>query len=463
MSLYLSAAHKSSGKTMLGIGLSRVFSDSGLTVQTFKKGPDYIDPMWLAYASRQACINLDFHTMTMAEITQTFERYARDSELSIIEGNKGLHDSVDVAGLNSNANLAKHLGTPVLLILDTRGITRGIAPLLLGTLNFDPKVNIAGVILNQVAGPRHEGKLIRAIDTYTDVRVYGALGTHAQVAITEAQLGLSPTTECNAVEEKVIEIARRIRCDVDTRALQEHATALTSINRTISPSGHRPTDLRIGVAKDQAFGFYYNDDLQNLSAGGAELIEFDALSDTDLPAVDGLFIGGGFPERHMQELTSNSALRMKIRKLIDGGLPVYAECGGLMYLAKTMSWGDKCCEMVGAIDANVVVCDRPQGRGYVRLRETEHAPWPETQATALGLPAHEFHYGSLRDLAPNTQFAYEVTRGHGIDGRHDGIVYKNVLASFSHLRDTNANHWTRRFLNFVRDCKRHRHCVTLPA
>ncbi len=211
----------------------------------------------------------------------------------------------------------------------------------------------------------------------------------------------------------------------------------------------------LGIARDAAFGFYYPDDIEALQAGGAELVTIDTLKDTQLPAIDGLFIGGGFPETQMQALEANSALRSAIRQAIEAGLPVYAECGGLMYLARGIRWGEHHCEMVGVIPGDVVMHERPQGRGYIRLRETGAGLWPPESGarTPLEFNAHEFHYSSLENLAPGTRYAYQVLRGNGVDGQHDGIVYKNVLACYGHLRDAANHHWTARFLRFVRDCK----------
>jgi cobyrinic acid a,c-diamide synthase len=212
--------------------------------------------------------------------------------------------------------------------------------------------------------------------------------------------------------------------------------------------------VRVGIARDAAFGFYYPGDLEALRAAGAELVTFDALHDERLPQIDGLFIGGGFPETHMDALAANSGLRGELRAAIDAGLPAYAECGGLMYLARSIEWNGRTAQMAGAIPADIVMHARPVGRGYVHLRETGRGLWPAPRSGAAALiRAHEFHYSSVENLAPGTRFAYAVERGHGIDGRHDGIVHKNLLASYAHLRDVAGNRWARRFVDFVRGRK----------
>jgi cobyrinic acid a,c-diamide synthase len=207
--------------------------------------------------------------------------------------------------------------------------------------------------------------------------------------------------------------------------------------------------VRIGIARDAAFGFYYPDDLEALEQSGAELVTINTLEDRDLPDIEGLFIGGGFPETHMQALQANTALRHRIREAISNGLPAYAECGGLMYLSRSLSWKGMHCEMVGVIPGDIIMHERPQGRGYVRLRETSRLPWPEANPQ-LEFAAHEFHYSSLENIAGPLTYALEVRRGTGIDGKHDGIVINNLVAAYSHLRDTRQHRWAHRFVDFVR-------------
>jgi cobyrinic acid a,c-diamide synthase len=210
--------------------------------------------------------------------------------------------------------------------------------------------------------------------------------------------------------------------------------------------------VRIGIARDAAFGFYYPDDLEALEQSGAELVTVNTLEDFDLPDIEGLFIGGGFPETHMEALQANSALRSRIRDAIGNGLPVYAECGGLMYLSRSLGWKGARCEMVGVIPGDIIMHERPQGRGYVRLCETPRLPWPEV-SPQVEFAAHEFHYSSLENITAPLSYALDVRRGTGIDGKHDGIVINNLVATYSHLRDTRQHRWAHRFVDFVR---RHR-------
>jgi len=453
--LLISAAHKSSGKTTVSIGLVQALSARGLKVQTFKKGPDYIDPMWLSAASGRACRNLDFYLMQREEIQRTFAQHSQDADLSLIEGNKGLYDGLELDGSNSNAALAKLLHAPVVLVLDTRGVIRGVAPLLLGYQAFDREVQIAGVILNHVGGSRHEAKLRAVVEHYTDIPVLGMVQSNKALNIDERHLGLMPANETQIAAQHIAEMGRIIGNQVDLDkiiAIAQSAPPL-AIPSTARSTKKIVSNIRIGIAQDAAFGFYYADDLDALRAAGAELVPFSPLRDTKLPAVDALFLGGGFPEVFARELADNQSLRNEIHDSIETGLPAYAECGGLMYLARSISWHGEKHTMAGVIPGDVVMHEKPVGRGYVRLKETENFPWPSTQPSQDDpqiVMAHEFHYSSLEHLPPDMIYAYEVQRGYGVNGTHDGIVYKNLLAAYTHLRSLDNYNWAARFVERVR-------------
>ena len=455
--LFISAAHKSSGKTTITLGLCAALQQRGMAVRPFKKGPDYIDPMWLGQAANYPCYNLDFNTMSHAEIGALFQRHSHNGDISIIEGNKGLYDGLDLDGSNSNAALAILLHTPVVLVIDAQGMTRGIAPLILGYQSFEPNLNIAGIILNKLGGSRHEAKLRRVIEHYTNVPVIGAVHRDNKLQLLERHLGLIPSNETSDADEHIANVADIIKQQVDLDKII--GIADTSIGSGASfvvevkaeSESAFANNLRIGIAKDAAFGFYYPDDIEAFSHYGATLVPFDTLNDKHLPEIDGLFIGGGFPETHMQLLEANKSMRDAIQSAIKNGLPVYAECGGLMYLTRSLEWQGQICKMVGAIPADTVMHERPQGRGYVRLRETSIYPWREssTSSNPHEYPAHEFHYSTLENVDTTLEFAYDVLRGTGINGTHDGIVYHNILGSYTHFRNVQNNQWVKRFLRFV--------------
>ena len=536
MSIFISATRKSSGKTTVAAGLCAALSARGIKVRPFKKGPDYIDPMWLARAADSACINLDFHTMTDHEIRSAFARYS-EGGVAVVEGNKGLYDGVDAGGGDSNAALAKLLGAAVILVVDASGMTRGVAPLLLGYRAFDSAVKIAGVIFNRVGGARHESKLRAAVENYTDFAILGAMQADDKLVIPERHLGLVTDRE-TAADDVIKTIADAVAEQVDVDAviaIAERGASVSSLPEPLpsssppdplSPSVSQPSpspslpssssllpssarlpssqnapsaDLTIAIARDAAFGFYYADDLVAFAEHGAKLVAFDALRDATLPDADGLYIGGGFPETHAAALSANTGMRESVRDFVAGGRPTYAECGGLMYLAQSVSWRGETHAMCGAIDAQVAMHERAVGRGYVVLSETENSLWSvvgdggdddggdtgdrgsgadgngdgndgngNTGNTAGNadsvagdgngntgdIPAHEFHYSRITGAAlRDAKFAYEVKRGYGIDGRFDGLVCGNTLANYSHFRHTAANPWVARFVGFVRECK----------
>ncbi len=461
--MLISAAHKSSGKTMVSIGLCAALSKRGHTVQPFKKGPDYIDPMWLGQAAGHECRNLDLYLMERDDIVATFARHS--AEVNLVEGNKGLYDGLALDGSNSNAALAKLLDLPVMLVIDARGMTRGIAPLILGYQAFDRDINIAGVILNNLGGSRHEAKLRAVIEHYTDVTVVGAIHHDERLSIIERHLGLMPSNESHVATAKIKQIGEAIAQQVDLDALLalSQRTALTIPHKAeVSPLPYAER-LRIGIARDRAFGFYYADDLDALQASGAELVPFDALHDARLPEMDGLYIGGGFPETCAAELEANSTLRTQIKQAIENGLPTYAECGGLMYLSRGIEYQGRTFQMVGAIPGDVKMHDKPIGRGYVHLQEDESHPWPRPSTPAKQIRAHEFHYSSLENLPPDSRYAYHVERGYGIDGARDGLMLHNLLASYTHLRTIGSCYWAARFAAFVRRVKQRKESLITEA
>ena len=452
--LLISAARKSSGKTVLTLGICKALRNKGLNVQAFKKGPDYIDPIWLAKATRRACYNLDFWSQTRQEIQSLFATRNRDADIGIIEGNKGLHDGLAADGTTSNAALAKLLAAPVIMVLDTRGTIRGVAPLLLGYQQFDPKVNIAGVILNLVGGQRHAEKLTNVIQQYTDIPVLGTVQRDPSLELVERYLGLMPGNEDPTAEEKITRIADSVARQIDLERLLDisHAAPTRGVAEEQQPPV-QDAPVNIAYARDAAFGFYYADDLDSFAQHGAQLLPFDALNDARLPEdADALFIGGGFPEKNMSQLAANDKMKQAVRNAIEAGMPGYAECGGLMYLCKSIRFGAKQCDMTGVIDAECEMFSKTVGRGYTLLQKDIQHPWPNVAGQPVA--GHEFHYSKLSGIPSDTKYAFDVQRGFGINGKKDGILYKNLLACYTHQRNTQQNPWVSNFLEFVRTCTR---------
>ena len=449
--ILISAANKSSGKTIVTTGICAALQAQGKIIQPFKKGPDYIDPMWLSAAAQRNCYNLDFWTQTQHEIVSLFQAESEDADLSIIEANKGLYDGLAIDGSNSNAALAKLLGSSVVLVLDCRGTIRGIAPLLLGYQQFDPNVKIKGVILNFVGGSRHESKLRKMVEMYTDLSVLGAIQRDDKLLVEERYLGLIPSNEDKQARNRIKILGESIAAQVELEQLLATASAIPGYEKTKMPSttAVQQYPCRIAYAKDQAFGFYYADDLDTFSAHGATLVPFDTLNDSQMPEADGVFIGGGFPEKCLTELHNNQSLRQDIYTKLKAGMPAYAECGGLMYLCESIHTETEDQPMVGLIKAQCHMNKTPQGRGYTRYTENLQQAWPDAPDNIIN--AHEFHYSHLEGLSDDAILSFDISRGNGISNNLDGLRIENTLACYAHQRHSQQNPWISRFLKFVNE------------
>ncbi|MBI3583832.1 MAG: hydrogenobyrinic acid a,c-diamide synthase (glutamine-hydrolyzing) [Nitrospinae bacterium] len=439
--IVISAPHGRSGKTTVSIGLSAALSRRGLKVQPFKKGPDYIDTGWLTTASKNQCRNLDLFLMEEKGVKSLFGMASQDADISIIEGNTGLYDSIDIEGKNSTANLVRVLDAPVILVVDTAMMTRSIAALINGYVNFEPDINITAVILNNVSGQRHEAKLRAAIEKYSNVEILGCIPRNPLLNIPERHLGLIPQIEKSEFIPAIEKISSIVEANVNIDRIIEISKNVSSIQPSAF-SLQPPTSksgIKIGVVMDRAFSFYYPENFEALKNTGAEIVFFNALEYRFLPDVDALYIGGGFPEMFTDELESNESLRRDIKNAVEDGMPVYAECGGLMYLSRSISWNGKTREMVGAIPCDTEMTRRLQAHGYVILQDKNNGS---------EIRGHEFHYSRVRNLG-NVSFLYNVIRGKGIDGRHDGIVYKNVIASYSHIHTMGAQQWAENFIKTI--------------
>ncbi len=446
--LTISAPHRSSGKSTVAIGLSAALSARGLKVQPFKKGPDFIDPMWHEAATGRTSYNLDFYIMGAGKILESFQRRAKGADISIIEGNMGLYDGMDMEGTDSTAGLARLLKSPVLLVIDCYGMTRGIAPLVNGFRSFEPDTEIAGIILNKVKGSRHEKKLREAVERFCGVPVLGALPHREEMGIRMRHLGLVPLREDEGLLPVISEMRSIIAENLDLDRITEIASSAAplpeiSLKETVVPE---PV-VRIGVAMDRAFTFYYPENLEALRAAGAELIPFSPLSDETLPEVDALYIGGGFPEVHMEALEKNASMRKAVKDATAAGMPVYAECGGLMYLCSGIVWEGLMCRMAEVFPYTIKMSKRPVGHGYVLLRPTGEGSWP---VFAQEIRAHEFHHSSAERIGMDAGFAFQVLRGRGVDGTRDGMVYKNILAAYTHIHSLGTPGWAPAFVDLIR-------------
>ena len=442
-SLLISSTKKSSGKTIISIGLSGLINKIGYNVRTFKKGPDFIDPSWLSLASNRDCYNLDFNTMSQAEITKLFSEKTHNMDFALIEGTKGLYDGISTDGSDSNAQLASLLKTEVLLVIDCEGMTRGIAPLLEGYKSFGKDLRLNKVLLNNVSTSRHESKLVAAVSQYTDFDVLGVIPKISNF-ISERHLGLVPTFQHPRKKKVLSSLISIIKDNTDyKKLLPAKPKKSQGVNKSILRGKHN--SLLIGVASDAAFGFYYPDDLEEIERRGCKIKKIDLIRDSKLPSLDGLFIGGGFPEVQAHKLEKNTSMKKSIRNAINQDLPVYAECGGLMYLAKSIKFKNSRTKMCNVFDIDIEMNEKPIGRGYTVLEANNH-PWAVNKKN---IHAHEFHYSSVIHNTKKYKYAYNIKRGYGINGKKDGLIYKNTIASFSHLRSTNRFSWTKYFIKFI--------------
>jgi cobyrinic acid a,c-diamide synthase len=432
-----------SGKTTLALGLIAAWQQRVGEVVPFKKGPDYIDAGWLTLAAGQPCYNLDPYMMSGEQILDSFWQHSQRAQGAVIEGNRGLYDGLDAEGSCSTAELAKLLQAPVLLVVDASMVTRTAAASVLGCQHFDPEVPIQGVILNRVGGPRHEKMLRTTIERYCHVPVVGAIPKLKEDDFPERHMGLVTVEEHPEAREAIlarIQIVERY-LDLDTViAIANQAPPLrwkpAYPSKRVSKAYRQPV---IGVIKDSAFQFYYPENLEEVEKRGARLVTVNSLQDKALPALDAIYIGGGFPETHAEQLAANDQLRQALRSAIEAGLPVYAECGGLMYLGRSLKIKSNTYPMVQALPIDFQLEKKPQGHGYTWLEVVEANPFYPVGTTLKG---HEFHYSRVThfDLNPKS-LAFAMKRGTGIMDGKDGVSYRNVLATFSHVHATGTPEW----------------------
>ena len=445
--IVIAAPQGRSGKTTISLGLCAAFSQRGLIVQPFKKGPDYIDPSWLTAAANRGCRNLDIFLIPEEKLLLSFQRACGGADLAVIEGAMGLYDSLDLEGSESTAQVSRLLHSPVVLVVNATRMTRSVAAMVAGYQQFEPNTDIAGVVLNNVSSRRHESKMIAAIEKYCGIPVVGSMPRDHNLNITQRHLGLVPYVETEEAASIIERITERVKNGVNLDGIlaianRGEAQWIQTVN---SKTEIKTTGVRIGVMTDRVFSFYYPENLEALHQAGAELVFVDSLRDQKLPDIDGLYIGGGFPELALDELEANSALRLDIAHVIRHGLPVYAECAGLMYLSQAIHWHGQRYEMVGALPCEVEICQRPQGHGYVEAEIVRKNPlFP----VGLKLRGHQFHYSRLLKI-DGLDFVYELQRSRGTDKQIDGIVYRNVFAAYTHLHALGVPQWAEAFVSLA--------------
>ncbi|HAK58880.1 MAG TPA: cobyrinic acid a,c-diamide synthase [Nitrospiraceae bacterium] len=450
--LVLSAMRGGSGKTTLAIGITAAWRKRGRNVAVFKKGPDFIDAGWLGAAAGRQCYNLDPFLMEEEVIRRSFARHTARAGAAVIEGNRGLYDGVDESGTYSTARLAKLLKAPVVLIADCTKATGTVAALVLGCQQYDRATDIGGVILNNVSPGRHEKVVRNAIEQTSGLPVVGAVPRLGHGEFPERHMGLTPHHEHPDVDTAIQAATSVAEQYLDTDGLWNIANNAPRWEVADLPAdaGHAEPEVTIGVIQDSAFQFYYPDNLEALEHQGARIIPINALKDRDLLDIDALYIGGGFPETQAAELAANEGFGRSLRAAVDEGLPVYAECGGLIYLGRSLVTGQKTYPMTGVLPLDFVLEGKPQAHGYTVLEVEKQTPFFDAGVTLRG---HEFHYSHIVNLDELPDSAFRMKRGRGLDGKVDGIIYKNVLAAYTHVHALGTPEWARGMVNKARSNK----------
>lgn len=429
------------GKTAVSVGLCRLWRKQGLRVVPFKKGPDYIDMGWLGRAADHPCCNVDLFLMSREQVLSSFSINTEGADIAIIEGNRGLYDGLDLEGSVSTAEIAKVLQSPVILVVDCTKVTRTVAALVLGCMRFDEDVPIKGIVLNKLATLRHESIIRQSIEKYCGIPVVGAIPKQREIIFPGRHLGLVPHQEHSEADTAINSAADAVAKYLDIEILRQIAHSAPLLNSDFEKGAEiTEENVTVGVIRDSAFQFYYPENLDELKKSGARLVEFSALTDELPSSLDALYIGGGFPETHASLLSANKSLRMSIRQAAEEGLPIYAECGGLMYLADELIWRGQKYPMVGIFPIVVEVGKKPRGHGYTILEVEKKNPF---FATGLTLRGHEFHYSYVARMAERegVYFAFKMLKGEGMSDAKDGICYKNVLATYTHLHALGTKEW----------------------
>jgi cobyrinic acid a,c-diamide synthase len=443
-----------SGKTLVSLALLLEAERRRIPVRGFKKGPDYIDAAWLEWASGKPARNLDTFLMGFDRAAGSFVWNGIGSGLNVIEGNRGLYDGMDARGTHSTAELAKFLQAPVVLVINATKITRTAAALTLGCQKLDPGVWIAGVVLNQVAGARHERILRDAVESSCGIPVLGAIPRAAKDAFFPMRhLGLVTPHEYSRRGELRSNLLELVAPHLAFERLLETARAAHPLPAAPAFS-ETPADgagLTVGYFRDSAFCFYYPENLDALRSAGCRLVAIPALTADSLPpGLDCLYIGGGFPETHADALSANAGFLASVRTSVEEGLPVYAECGGLMFLSRALLWQGRRYPMAGVLPFEVVVCETPQGHGYIELLVDRPNPF-FPQGTRL--TGHEFHYSRIVWSGEPPATACSVLRGSGCCNQRDAVLARNVWASYAHLHALGSPEWAAALLRAARQVR----------
>jgi cobyrinic acid a,c-diamide synthase len=442
------------GKTTVSMGIMHKLIECGFIVQPFKIGPDFIDPCYHTSVTGRQSRNLDLWLMGKKGVLECFHRSSWDADLSVIEGVMGLFDGISgKRNFGSTAHISKLLDASVILVVDAARTSQSVAAMILGYTKFDPCLNVAGIIINNVGSQKHSNMILEALSIHVKKKLLGIIYRNEEIRSAERYLGLIPPIEIKGKAKNVIlNCAKYVADQINLDSILPIKTNKRNQKRSywlIKNEGE--PSCKVAVAFDESFNFYYYDNLTSLRKNGVSLVFFSPIKDKSVPkGVDGLLIGGGFPEILARRLGMNDSMKKSIHKSIVSGMPTLAECGGLMYLTKAINDNRRKKQgrysMVGIFDTETSMTDR------VTIGYTEAQGSGELMGRISHIHGHEFHYSELVNISSDSQFSFEMQRGRGINGKYDGLTYNTCVASYMHLHFADT-----RILRRILDrCKRYR-------
>lgn len=443
-----------SGKSVISVGITAAFAQKGREVVPFKKGPDYIDAGWLQLAAGRKCYNLDPYLMSKEAVERSFTTHSGSGELAIVEGNRGLYDGVNVEGGYSTAELAVALNLPVLLVVNCTKTTRTVAALVLGCQHFDQRIDIRGVVLNQIATERQRRIVTESVEKYTGIPVLGSIPRLKRDIFPMRHLGMVPHQEYTDSNGALSLLGDLVSKHVDLDRVEAIMGAIADPGTEEREESGAPVQekVTIGVLQDAAFQFYYSENLEALKKAGGELVYVNAMHDHALPDLDGLYIGGGFPETGARELAGNRSFRHSVKKAAERGMPVYAECGGLIYLGNSLAIDGEEFPLVGIFPVRFGMSKKPQAHGYTIFQVDKKNGFYQQGTEVKG---HEFRYSKILEWqGEKEQLVLKMARGHGFVDGWDGLTYKNVFALYTHVHAGGTPEWAPNFVNLCRQVKR---------
>ena len=443
--LVLAGVTSGVGKTSITCGIIYALKKKGFSVQPFKVGPDYIDPSYLSSISKKESFNLDVWLMGKERLLQSFISNSK-SDVSIIEGVMGFYDGFDGhSNFASTHHVSELTKSPVILVLDASKTARSVAATALGFQKFHKDSRISGIVLNKIASQKHE-KLCRQALQKIKLPIVGIIPKNPKLILESRHLGLVSTMNQKNLRKKLEKTSSIISKSLDVeKIIQIIKNPIPLKNKSKIPK--KNPKVTIAVARDNSFNFYYQDNLEALKRSGANLKFFSPINNKKIPQCDGIYIGGGFPEILGNLLEKNSIMRKSLKKLAEENIPLYAECGGLMYLTKSIDYGNKKFKMVGLFDAETRMTKKMK-LNYTKGKITSKNIISDKTHTLRG---HEFHFSELSSVSNDSKFAYQLELGDGISNHKDGLIEYNTLASYGHLYFDSSDYAQ----TFVKNCMKY--------